>query len=115
MVKICFSSTANQDINQIDHLCCSHSRAWELYAESILKPTSVFKSTFCNFLQLAAKTCDVTETTILSMGYHAFDRSTWLIRPFPLPSFATQYASTLGGYQGDFYVVTNDASPYSMT
>lgn len=40
-------SLADQDINKIDRLACSHRRAWELYVESVKSPKGAFASGAC--------------------------------------------------------------------
>jgi pimeloyl-ACP methyl ester carboxylesterase len=82
---------ANQDINQFDKLCCSHSRAWELYAESVVSPNTVFNSTWCLFSE-RSPSCN--GNLYSSMGFHS---------------------QRLTGTSYEFYVATNNQSLYSLT
>lgn len=88
----------------MDKLACSHSRAWELYAESILSPSdNVFQSLECfgEDYPFSAQNCQGAKWPAVnitrSMGFYANKAG-------PAPVFTTNY-----------WLLTNNASSYSLT
>lgn len=86
----------------MDKLACSHSRAWEYYAESIVRDNTVFKSLECvgaTGPPYSASTCTGNQGKDCSMGYWAN---------------TCRYAVGFP-YVMNYYLGTNAVSPYSLS
>lgn len=91
----------------MDKLACSHSRAWELYAESVLTSNeNVFQSRECfgrtDLTPITSDNCQGANiwpavNITRSMGFYANKAG-------PAPVFPTSY-----------WLATNNASTYSLT
>lgn len=98
-----FLNLADQNIENIDRLACSHRRAWEYYAESITSPKGAFYSGVCVVGSGAVRYFNSSNcpagTYSVNMGYYARDDFKNL------------------GFAIDFYCATSDGSngKYSLT
>lgn len=90
---------------------CSHSRAWLLYAESVLEPDSFVGAQCSSWKQFMKGNCDYNDTSI--MGYHCptdtrgkYDLQTSDESPFGLKEEGLKYVNNAGIVRNIRYFIT---------